>query len=335
MEKLGVWINWIFSFPFKPAPREPGRTRIEPLEARHRITGAANIWAIGMVMYQLVTLDEPNEVSKMVDQMDENTYMVQDGRILRSLSTKQHPDYSEGLFKLILECLTMTPEKRPTPKRALEKIDRWLQEYHEYVQMDLTMQEGPKVFYKGNSINYMTPGGYDFELSDHWWRRWFNRHEVWLDERWGRLRPPYRPEQLDPWPKEKHDRDEVLVPDSAQQRENQRAKRRKTNIDGDVLVDTEMKDRVTESQPIVSAENRMFTFPHGFPNPPKRNPMTTPLPPEIVNPRQPGIRERFRNVLSLSGEAAGSGQSPAEARQVRQRMRNLGHQQQDGVPGPY
>jgi hypothetical protein len=81
--------------------------------------------------------------------MNENRYRAQGGRVLRSLSTEQHPDYGDDLFELILDCLNMTPEERPTPQKTLEAINRWLQEYHEYVQMDLTMQNGPKVFYKG------------------------------------------------------------------------------------------------------------------------------------------------------------------------------------------
>jgi hypothetical protein len=164
----------------------------------------------------------------------------------------------------------MTPEKRPTPQNALERIDCWLQEYHEYVQMDLTMQNGPKVFYKANDINHMAPGGFNFELSDKWWRGYFNKHEIWLDERWGRLNPPHRPEHLDPWPREKRNRDEILVPESARQREDQRRKRRKTDVDRDVIADNEMEDIISESRPIISNANQMFTFPLGFQNLPKR-----------------------------------------------------------------
>jgi hypothetical protein len=65
----------------------------------------------------------------------------------------------------------------------------------------------------------------------------------------GRLKPPYRPEHLDPWPRERHDRDKVLVPESARQREDQRAKRRKTDADGDAIV-TEMQNIISEPQPI-------------------------------------------------------------------------------------
>jgi hypothetical protein len=288
-----------------------------------------------MVMYQLVTLDEPYGVSDKVEQMSENRFRVHGGRVLRSLSTEQHPDYSDDLFELILDCLNMTPEKRPTPQNALEKIDQWLQEYHEYVQMDLTMQNGPKVFYKANDINHMTPGGFNFELPDKWWRRWFNKHEIWLDERWGRLKPPYRPEHLDPWPREKRDRDEVLVPDSARQREDQRAKRKKIDTDGDVIFDTEMQNMMSESQPIVFDGTRMFTSPQGFQNALKGDQPTSPLPPEIASPQLPGIRERFRNIMTRSKEVVGSELSPAEARQIRQQTQNVGQQHQRPAPDPY
>jgi hypothetical protein len=287
-----------------------------------------------MVMYQLVTLDEPLEVNNMVEQMNENRYKRQGGKVLRSITTLQHPDYSEALFDLTLDCLKMTPEERPTPERALKIIDEWLQEYHEFVQMDTTLQNGPKVFYKANDINYMTPGGHDFDLPDKWWRGWFNRHEIWLDERWGRLRPPYRPEHLDPWPREKHSRDEVLVPESALQREDQKSKRRKTDADGDV-VDTDTEETLTAPQTTLQDWNKTFVFPGGFQNPQKRDPLATPLPPEIVNPPQPGLRERFSNLLNLSGPAANSDQSPAQTRRTQQQMQNAGQQQQVGIPGPY
>lgn len=172
-------------------------------------------------MYQLVTLDEPYELDNMVEQMTEDRFRIQGGRVLRSVATQQNPDYDQALLELILSCLEMSPEKRPTPERALETINGWLQGYRENVQLDLSLQDGPKVFYKANEINDMHRGDYDFDTSDRWWRRFFNRHEVWLDERWGRLRPPRRPEHLDPWPREKHARDEEserMVPDSARQR---------------------------------------------------------------------------------------------------------------------
>jgi serine/threonine protein kinase len=334
MEKLEDWGKWVCP-PFKQAPRESSRTRIEPPFAQHRITAAGNVWAIGMVMYQLATLDEPQGINNIVEQMNENLYERQDGKVLRSITTLQHPDYNEGLFDLILDCLKMTPEERPTPDRALKIINGWLQEYHERVQMDTTLLNGPKVFYKANNINHMTPGGCAFDLPDRWWRGWFNRHEIWLDERWGRLIPPYRPQHLDPWPREKHGRDEVLVPGSALHREGQRVKRRKTDADGDVAVDTEMEETLPAPQTTVQDWNKTFAFPRGFQNPQKRDPLATLLPPEIVNPPQPGLRERFRNLLNLSDSVANPDQSPAQARRTRQNTQNAGQQQQIGTTGPY
>jgi hypothetical protein len=290
-----------------------------------------------MVMYQLVTLDEPYEVSRMVDRMNERRLRTQNGRVLRSLTILQSSNYGEDLFELILDCLKMVPEERPTPEKALDTINGWLQDYHECIQMDLTIQDGPKVFYKANDINYMTPGGYDFDLSDKWWRGYFNRNEAWLDERWGRLKPPNRPEQLDPWPKEKHNRDEVMVPDSALERENQRVKRRKTDADRDIVFDTEIEE--TDVSPQTSIQNRdtkLFVFPDGFENVQEPYPLATPQPPEIVNPPRPGLRHKFRNFLSPSRGAAGPDQSAfPEAFQIQQQTQNAGQQQQGWTLGPY
>jgi hypothetical protein len=129
----------------------------------------------------------------------------------------------------------------------------------------------------------MAPGSFNFELSDRWWRGCFNKHEIWLDERWGRLNPPHRPEHLDPWPREKRNRDEVLVPDSAWQRQDQRRKRRKTEVAGDFIVDKDMQDIISEPRPIISKANRMFTFSPGFQNLPKGDELITLLPLEIVD----------------------------------------------------
>jgi len=401
MQKLLDWNNWHF-WPFNRAPRESYRTRIDPPNAQHRITGAANIWAIGMVMYQLVTLDEPHEVDNMVNRMNENRLRSQRGRVVRSAGTMRHPDYDETLLELVLDCLRLTPEERPTPERALQTIDGWLQYHHENVQMDLTMQDGEKVFYKANEINYMSPGGFDFGITDKWWKGYFNRDEIWLDENWGKLKPPGRPEYLDPWRGEKHGRDEeddYIGPATALQRENDRMKRRKTDADGDIY-DTEAETLIV---PQTIALNRsrggMFSngvqivqwpvdnsnqaalnllhlqnrnpaqqggfqqqqgglsqrqsdYPYGFarlqvgnpggghirrdPTMPrsKRNPLATPLPPEIVDPPRPGLH-RVQDFLNPSKPTASPYQSTVQVQHTQQQTHDTGRQQEGWLAGPY
>jgi serine/threonine protein kinase len=264
MEKLPDWDKWQFS-PFNRASRESYRTRIDPPHAQHRVTAAANIWAIGMVMYQLVTLDEPHEVDNMVKRMNENRLRSQRGRVVRSAGTMRHPDYDENLLELVLDCLRLTPEERPTPEKALQTIDGWLKNHQENVQMDRTTQDGERVFYKANEINYMSPGGFNFGITDKWWKGYFNRDEIWLDENWGKLKPPGRPEYLDPWRVEKRSRgaeDDYVGPATALQRENYRVKRRKTDTDGDVD-DTEAETLIV-SQTVALNRGRRGMFSNGF-----------------------------------------------------------------------
>ena len=290
---LEEWNNWEYS-PFQHGIIDQERLNEVPGWALHRITGAANVWVIGAVMYQLLTLEESSDVDEMVEYLTEDMFKAQRGRIARSAATQMYPDYSEKLSELVLDCLNMIPEARPSPSHALETIDGWLKAQHENAMSDGPMPDGERVFYKANEINDMDIGEYNFYLSTSWWEEVFNPQEVWLDERWDKLRPLGRPDYVDPWrassfyATNKRARDkEMLVPNSAAQRKSDRAKRRRIGTETDVVSNSTISepmvpDSTADGQetligpkPTISNGDQMFTFPNGFQ-----------MPPAVANPQR-------------------------------------------------
>ena len=267
--------------PLHPVPREDSRrVKNEPASARHRITAAANVWAIGITMWQMMTLNEAFEVRHILERMKEHQRDAWAGRVIRSLKTQRKPEYSDDLRNMVLKCMMMTPEKRLTPKDALNTIDLKLsQHYHQNGGTGDVIPDGPRVYYKKNEINEMPRGPVNFGMDQKWWEDWFNGQELYIDASWGRLKPPYRPAHLDPWPvqplnwtpgKRKHV-PEVVVPNTAVERSTKRMRERKDAAEELEILVTNSQDRTRDyaaealrQQPLQERQNLYQPTPFGL-----------------------------------------------------------------------
>ena len=194
------WFNDWANFPFLES-NPPSDNHSEGNEyfvpfATHRITAASNIWALGLTLYMLVTMESSSSINKMIENVTEVEYRINGNHFmtLNQLRSRQCPDYDDELGALVHECLNLNPEKRPTTQELLTRIDSHL----ERNSAPDTYKEAEKLYYKGNEINHMPTGRFFVNRrSDHWWER-FNEVQAWTDPDLEPLDPPFRPAHMHP-----------------------------------------------------------------------------------------------------------------------------------------
>ena len=194
------WLNDWANFPFLES-NPPSSDHSEGNEyflpyATHRITAASNIWALGLSLYMLMTMESSSMINKMIENVTEVEYKMNGNHFmsLKDLKTRQFPDYSDELGVLVHECLNLDPENRPTAQELLTRIDSHMESNKEEGLYDAA----EKLYYKGTEINAMEPGRFfENRRNDTWWER-FNDIQAWTDPDLEPLDPPYRPEHMHP-----------------------------------------------------------------------------------------------------------------------------------------
>lgn len=167
----------------------------------HRIRPEANIWAMGAVMYTLVTLDEVEVLDDKVEKIlrGEARPGVFDGKnILKRKDSPVKRRYSPKLWELICDCLQMIPGDRPAPSRLLAQIELGMNECMEREQeaYERTGDLMPiKVAFEQNQINSLPDGGAQFSKHMHFWPD-FADQLLWTPREWGSLCPPEAPRRL-------------------------------------------------------------------------------------------------------------------------------------------
>lgn len=153
-----------------PPNRQKPWLPLRPFDQKH------NVFAIGVVMWELLTLD--GFLLPLVYHSDHG--IQPDGHIMPSITTMrgspQRPgkkvdhrspdpgEYSDDLRALIRECLHPDPEERPT---AQELFNRILDGVDECVRREGDSRRSQnKVYYRGNEINDMKPGTLFWPLFD-------------------------------------------------------------------------------------------------------------------------------------------------------------------------
>ena len=168
----------------------------------HRIRPEANIWAMGAVMWNLVTLKEIEVLDDKVHKIlfGENAVArAFDGRnIVKRADPEVKRRYSPKLWELICECLQMRPGDRPPPSRLLSEIEIGMQECMEREQ-EAYGQTGDlmpiKVAFEENQINTLPDGGAHFHKHINFWPD-FADHLLWTPREWGPLCPPEAPRRV-------------------------------------------------------------------------------------------------------------------------------------------
>ncbi|KAH0845400.1 hypothetical protein FOPE_11314 [Fonsecaea pedrosoi] len=175
----------------------------------HRIRPEANIWAIGAVMWTLMTMEEIDELSERVDDI-----LLSQGRAWRafdrvnvvgSVGPEITSRYSPQLIALIRECTRLRPGDRPQPDRLVEDIFENLVRCFEREQEVFLRTGDPtrlKVAFGHDDINDLADGGARFPKQPIFWDD-FADHLLWSPKDVDLVCPPSAPEYLpfdDQWP---------------------------------------------------------------------------------------------------------------------------------------
>ena len=123
-----------------------------------KLSAHTNIWAMGVVMYELLTLHRVN-TALFVTEVDP------DGGVegLKEIHTSKNPEYSDLLRTLIMECLRPNPKERPTVEEVQIRID--IARRH-MADVGFTRRGNDKtiphpderLYYRGKEIEPMQPG---------------------------------------------------------------------------------------------------------------------------------------------------------------------------------
>ncbi|EXJ59823.1 serine/threonine protein kinase [Cladophialophora yegresii CBS 114405] len=169
----------------------------------HQIRQEANVWAIGAVMWNLVTLNEMDLLSDKVNQILYGSTAA--ARAFDGTNIMKRPDpvtkqrYSPKLWDLVCECLRMKPGDRPPPSRLLSEIETGMRDCMEQAQAEYqrTGDLAPLlVAFEQNQINDLADGGADFRKNQDFWSD-FAEHLLWTPRQWGPLCPPDAPRNMD------------------------------------------------------------------------------------------------------------------------------------------
>lgn len=211
---------------FYPFGRRPGPSSDEDRKAHHKITSRANLWPIGAIMFQLLTLQEHGYLDKLVKGILNELYeepapgesIIPDND---SLPLPDNHSYSSALCDLIRSCLCHRPEDRPSEAALLESARRGYMSALSFVRhragLDTSrvasiIKTSPlyKVYYYENEIddaidNYqMDLITTDDPASDRWWwEHYFLEDLIWIPLSWGSLWPDSMPDDVTPpddWP---------------------------------------------------------------------------------------------------------------------------------------
>lgn len=118
---------------------------------------AHNIWAIGFIMWEMLTLRDFADLGEEIERLTERQYwgLLQEEAILE-VETTQVPEYSDDLLVLIRECLRISPQRRPTASDIFERTKKALVDSNQTVQQgDQPSKNGTRLYYRGHEINDM------------------------------------------------------------------------------------------------------------------------------------------------------------------------------------
>ncbi|EXJ73195.1 NEK protein kinase [Cladophialophora psammophila CBS 110553] len=192
-------------------PRFPPNTN----PALRRIRPEANIWAIGAVMWSLMTLEEIDELSDRVIDilMGEGPAWLTFGgtNVLDRADPEIRKRYSPELFELIQECTSLRPGSRPPPSRLLQDVLANMEKCFEQEEEMFrhTNDRAPiTVAFAQDHFNDLPDGGANLNRQCVFWDD-FADHLLWDKKEWDFVCPPAAPRELnfdDSWPRQIRER---------------------------------------------------------------------------------------------------------------------------------
>ena len=169
----------------------------------HRIRPEANIWAMGAIMWSMVTLNEIEELSQKVDQVlggqDPGARNFDGERLLKRPDPEISRRYSSQLWRLIVQCTKLKPDDRPSPTALVSQIEAAMKDCctKANAEYERTGDTTPfSVAFAENEIDQLPDGGARFKKDRLFWYE-FGDHLLWTPRHWGLLAPPDMPIHVD------------------------------------------------------------------------------------------------------------------------------------------
>ena len=174
----------------------------------HHICPKANIWAIGAIMWSLMTLEDVHEFSDRVNRIlmgETEACAAFDGtNIINNFSPTVMSRYSKALLKIIKRCTRVQPGERPSAR----VLHRDLKLHMSHVRHEINIlhdsdDDSQFRVYLGNDINRLPDGDANLSPKDDSFWKDFADYLIWLPVGWGPLCPPSAPATLplcEEWP---------------------------------------------------------------------------------------------------------------------------------------
>ncbi|KAK5377634.1 hypothetical protein LTR20_002095 [Exophiala xenobiotica] len=165
----------------------------------HKILAQANIWAVGAVMWSLLTLDEIDDLSDRINDILMGKTRTFDGtNIVKRFHPGVNRRYSSELLEIVQACLRMRTQDRPSPQDLFRDVGRHLRQCQQ--------NETERVKKTGNSdylnvacapseISKLPDGGANFEKNEDFWRAYAD-HLLWIPQEADLPCPPSAPDEL-------------------------------------------------------------------------------------------------------------------------------------------
>ncbi len=165
----------------------------------HKILAQANIWAVGAVMWSLLTLDEIDDLSDRINDILMGKTRTFDGmNIVKRFHPGVNRRYSSELLELVQACLRMRTQDRPSPQDLFRDVRRHLRhcQQKETEGVEKTGNwEHLNVACSPSEISKLPDGGANFEKNEAFWRAYAD-HLLWIPREADLPCPPFAPDEL-------------------------------------------------------------------------------------------------------------------------------------------
>lgn len=204
---LRKYENWE-NPPFDPASitkSELEQTEYNPDYTDRKVDSSHNIWAFGMTMWELLTLESPKSFSDRLNAMTEDEYNAWGHNTTAAITTHKQPEYSYDLRHLVRRCLNLRPSLRPTVAQILEVTGAKVEHFEEQVartnrrvksrvQQAIYTYQLPRLYFKENEINHMPLGPHlqDFGFNDKYQANFAFDEDKYASPIWGPILHPNR-----------------------------------------------------------------------------------------------------------------------------------------------
>jgi len=145
-------------------------------QAGFTFSSQQNVWGVGKIVMDMLTLAEPSELDRIFDAITEEYYTKTTPRQVPSFDRAEFPEYSTSLLDLVEQCLRFERVLRPTPAALVTLTDAGLKEALQRLQAakigtEQAVARVPRLYFEENEINHMPWGNVDLPYNKGEWNR--------------------------------------------------------------------------------------------------------------------------------------------------------------------